>query len=194
MGCDIHMKVQVRQGNEWVDSEVDGYDNRHYLVFEVLAGVRARVGLKPISKPRGLPADLGLAVEVDEDIWEDSANEIHWFGDHSFSWLGLEEVLAYNWEQIIVERGVVDEATFFKWSKDFSMPDSWCLSVGGGGTKMVTHEEMLNTPCPPNTSRYTEVQWNIRLADRCRHFLDLVNSLKTLGNPKDIRLVFGFDS
>lgn len=113
MGCDIHPVVQVRKGSTWVDAE--GWDDRYghknygprespdgewdvlsrrnYAVFSVLAGVRNRGDVVPISDPRGLPEGF----EINEDY---SRANGFWMGDHSYSWVTLRELLEYPWEEL----------------------------------------------------------------------------------------------
>ena len=83
-----------RGGGTLMDRE--WYTDRCYPVFSVLAGVRqgyAEDGdtvWPMISPPRGLPEDHTAGDE--------------WLGDHSFTWLMLDEVLDYPWEANKVER------------------------------------------------------------------------------------------
>lgn len=125
MGCDIHLVTQIQDPEgQWrtfnvyrdcprcvLDAPnlhnhhdycwtcdgtglVSGYGARHYTVFSVLADVR-NVDIEPISSPRGLPEDFTL----DEDYYHD-LNKTVWLGDHSFSWLLLSELEAYDWVAI----------------------------------------------------------------------------------------------
>lgn len=115
MGCDIHMAVEVRRNGKWErvlppesawdpwlvvngwmdDARQSWYDGRNYTLFGVLAGVR-NYDVDPISKPRGFPPDPGD--EVAKMIADDGL-ESWWLGDHSHTWLTLDEVLAYDWDQ-----------------------------------------------------------------------------------------------
>ncbi len=123
MGCDIHMTIERRVNGSWerVDelppracTWCDGsgryqdgrqcygckgsghctapYDDRDYTVFSVLANVRNDGNVKPIAEPRGLPDDMVPERECDDE--EEGSPDDH--GDHSFSWLGLSELLAYD--------------------------------------------------------------------------------------------------
>ena len=65
------------------------YDDRNYTVFAVLANVRNDGHVTPIDRARGLPADAARRGGEDGD-WD--------YGDHSFSWLTLRELLAYDWK------------------------------------------------------------------------------------------------
>lgn len=112
MGCDIHPEVQVRRGGKWEIvplSESPGKADRHggfwpllknrnYPLFSALAGVRG--GLEPIADPRGIPPDNHVlpgarGYQNDQDDPR--------YGDHSFSWLSLTELLAYDWAAVPVD-------------------------------------------------------------------------------------------
>jgi len=128
MGCDIHIRIERFDEGKWVrvpyavqpwhtreaDEDVrdttflredwaihdvyisagavsmpDVFDARNYRWFNLLAGVRGD-GLDPIAAERGLP---------DGTAYEDNAHEDNgWLGDHSFTWVSLEELEAYPWD------------------------------------------------------------------------------------------------
>lgn len=176
---------------------VRSYKDRNYTVFSVLANVRNDGYVKPISEPRGLPSDTDKR-QSDDDEWV--------FGDHSFSYLKLDEVLAYNWKQVIKDEGWVSAAEFAEWDANGATgaPRSWSGGVGGGSVDHVSNSEMreriarkrAGTEWSWQSSRspYTLIQWTVVLADYCESFLQFVNSLAPLGEPSNVRLVFGFDS
>lgn len=71
MGCDIHVLVEVRSG----DNRFHPYQNtlmyipRDYNLFALLANVRNYGKIKPIDTPRGLPSDVCSYVrEMFDDI------------------------------------------------------------------------------------------------------------------------------
>jgi hypothetical protein len=43
-------------------------------------------------------------------------------------------------------------------------------------------------------SYYTLCQWSAPLSEYCKYFLVFMESLSALGEPEDVRIVFGFDS
>ena len=103
MGCDIHLFAEIRRNGKWqeVDKAPSGtvddepirgygdsfYTGRNYDLFTVLANVRSRGRLEPISSPRGAP----------EDVSKTSAKVIDdWNGDgHSHSYFTLNELMTY---------------------------------------------------------------------------------------------------
>ena len=93
MGCDIHMCVEVR--DDWDDplkwqiaiGERGSYGQRNYVLFGVLAGVRCHdVPMIP-DEPRGLP----------HDVTPETVATLA--GDHTPSWVTLEEIEKFNWDQ-----------------------------------------------------------------------------------------------
>ena len=179
-------------------AETRPYRGRSYSVFSVLANVRNDGNVTPICEPRGLPADATRAAGEDEGGNPKSEYE---YGDHSFSWLTLDEVLAYDWKQLIDDEVFVDADNFAKWDAAGreGSPGEWSAGVSGGNVVHVGNTEMRRRIRKPhgwekNDSPYTLVRWQAHLSDYSRSFLAFVESLSNLGDPSDIRLVFGFDS
>lgn len=188
MGCDIHMVLQIKDGDKWKTSKVLDIA-RNYKLFSVLANVRNGYGFAGvdtgnqipfISEPKGLPEDLevlnGDYIQLDIPIIDYyEITDTFSLGDHSFSWLSGEELLNYNWNQEIVCRGMIlpDRVTFDKYNR----PSEYC-----GGT---------------NNPTYIQHQWTIPVIE-CIN-LDFKNVLEDLQrlelkDLKRVRLVFGFDS
>lgn len=101
MGADIHGVLQVKWNHkeEW---ETEDYieSERHYLTFSALAGVRNYMDIRPISEPRDLPDGFKVDKSNSHD-WRDWRGEqSEWLGDHSHSWLTLDEILEWDgWDQ-----------------------------------------------------------------------------------------------
>ncbi len=97
MGCDIHIVLQKKVDEHWLNVDLgrdergwarEIYEGRCYVLFGILAGVR-NYDVVPIAEPRGIPEDLPLYNGESE----------RYLGDHSYSWLGLREMLYYDWSQ-----------------------------------------------------------------------------------------------
>lgn len=226
MGCDIHMNVEVRRNGRWTFVEPPvvhepwnrdpagrktWWGDRSYITFAVLAGVRADDGdPAPIDQPRGYPDDVDSETMISAD--PSPRGQDH--GDHSASWLTLDEVLAYDWDQEFEEQGVVDLAEYLAAQREKRPPESWSRWVGGAKTTVRTVEETetwlqstegrmasLALLTTLNTSRFggedfVQMEWTCRLSDRCESFLSWARSLPSIveAKPEDIRLVFSFDS
>lgn len=84
MGTDIHggLYTKLSDGVPWC-RVVEIEDKRNYTLFSILAGVRNYHNITPISEPRGLPDWIKPIRD-----WK--------FGDHSFSWLTLDEISEWD--------------------------------------------------------------------------------------------------
>lgn len=227
MGCDIHMNVEVRRDGRWTfveppivheswNSDPAGrqtwWDDRSYVTFAVLAGVRADPGVPPpIDEPRGYPDDADPETLI--STYPAPRGQNH--GDHSASWLTLDEVLAHDWEVKFQEEGVVSLREYLACQREKRTPKSWSRWVSGKTTtvRSVTETEAwLKTTAGrmealatltmqqadqwyPGES-FVKMKWTARLRDRCASFLAWARSLPEMldAAPADIRLVFSFDS
>lgn len=231
MGCDIHLAVERRNADgQWERvlppeeardpwyveqaaknpeskyyakaAEVTWYADRNYEAFAILAGVRNRFDITPISEPRGLPSDMSDAVRSLTSY--DSEDGEVGLGDHSQSWLTVQEILDYDADQPVTISGFVTPSEFAKW-KSNGRPDGYCQSVGGGGVEIVSNDRMarlietgeVNTGggVAVRTSYYTKVEWHRLYRESAGSFFTRVlPALVALGPPADTRIVFGFDS
>lgn len=164
MGTDIHLYVETRNtdgtwsaarlpyrgwpGGAKYHDGCEGWDNRNYDTFAILANVRngrgfAGVvtgdGFNVISEPRGLPDDISDTLKPDED--GSRPDGAPWLGDHSFSWLTYDEIVGFDWTQTTHRQGVVDPIEYLRYRTD-GQPHSWCGSVAGRGIRHITHERM----------------------------------------------------
>ena len=129
MGCDIHIAIEVQQAGSWqevsyarvfrfqrdANPEIghgllvcpDQFRNRCYDLFAILANVRNGTGFggcltgngwPSIAADRGFPCGFNPdAVAADPLCPEDGPK---WMGDHSFTWLGLEELESFDWDVV----------------------------------------------------------------------------------------------
>lgn len=180
------------------------YEDRNYDVFAILAdvrngsgfaGIKTGDGFVPIHAPRGLPADTSFHDSEDHD------DEYRvWLGDHSFSWLMLDEVLNYNWDQTTTKQGTVTADQYRVWAKN-GRPDTWSGGVFGPGIKTVSPEEMdrLILKGVDMNNCYTVVRWEVTYREQAARFLARMELLRERAArfsipPDRVRLVFGFDS
>jgi hypothetical protein len=180
------------------------YDDRNYTVFAALANVRngrgfagifTHIPIEPISDPRGLPGDLSRGGRA----WFETNG-----GDHSDSWLDLDEVLNYNWDQPLYRSGVMDLNDWNTYRKGEKF--GWSGSIDGSMVRNVTNEEMDrrlaeatrnewgNLVSPDGLVYVTQLAWKDTLADACSEFLKRMRKIKELVGHAPTRIVFNFDS
>lgn len=104
MGCDIHIAIERRRdkNSRWEHVFVNrgfNWTYRNYPLFAALADVRNNWGIKPIDHPRGFPKDISenlkMLIERD-DPWFDETEDYYYLGEHSFSYLTLNELKKYK--------------------------------------------------------------------------------------------------
>lgn len=247
MGCDIHPIVETRKDGRWAFHKQmtdklnnyrkgeDGlYLRRSYDTFAILADVRnghgfagcdTGDGFVPISKPRGLPLDLSeevvSSIKGREDELDLEDPHVPWLGDHSQSYLTLEEILNYpHWQATTRKRGVLDLASYFKWKRSGEVwPDGWCGWTSGQGVVVYRESDLrafLSTLLPDGSGAdrtpeleaalldrakaqgihaNIQAEWEVPYWECAEHFYKkVIPALQELGDPADVRLVFGFDS
>jgi len=129
MGCDIHIVAQRREDGQWrnVSAEFSEgpapFDWRSYGLFGFLADVRNYSAVPPIAEARGLPSDFKMDDEED------------WLGDHSHSWLSVQELAAFDYDAQLEDRRVARQIASGLWS------GSETCEPGKG--EMTTYREFL---------------------------------------------------
>lgn len=191
MGTDIHLAIEVRTNGvwhpvklteaQWASAPVfPGYNwfIRSYDLFAILAGVRngrafagfkTGEGFRPIAEPRGLPNDLSSELQAlasDKVEYEDAQERFGtgWLGDHSHSWLSLRELGAYDWDQT---------------------------------TRHAEYEQDPDLPAGCSTFDAKQIGWSEPVTYRQsagQFYTEFMPALAKLGEPDDVRIVFGFDS
>lgn len=196
--------------------ETSWYSDRNYRLFAVLADVRNGYGfagtptgipITPIATPRGLPTDLNVPSQVyDEDGEEIGGVDAFDFGDHSFSYLTLTEILSYGWDDINMHCGVIsfDEYVQRQRENNHEQPDTWSGDISGPGVRVIEESEarmMLEkigngTVVDPNIKWYVRIWWGHPIRNSMGTFLTrVVPALQKLDdNTDNVRIVFGFDS
>ena len=97
---DIHSAAIDAAGNDitrngaWQDERAP-FGGRNYSVFAFLAGVKNFSGIAPIAPARGLPPDARCA------RWKN-----RYLGQHSFSWLLIEELDAFDYDAEMEDRRI----------------------------------------------------------------------------------------
>ena len=180
MGCSIHVVAETRDGGKWNLSDVEVPNGRNYFTFGILANVRngfvsagCDLGdpLPFISEPRGYPEDMSK--ELVAKLGSDDEDGF-WLGDHSFSWVTLEEMLNYAYDEEIVTRGMVSSEQAAKFRETGEKPKEWYDWT--------------------NKEGYEHLEWKRPMKEAAWLFGEIVEKLIPLGKPENVRIVFGFDS
>jgi hypothetical protein len=203
MGADIHMTIQTRESSNdpWrTRTDIEAYGDRNYRVFAALAGVRNGEGfagvktgnaLVPISEPRGFPEDYAAQIaNVDDDLgYEEYSclrDEVHGealSSDHSETWLTLDEVRAYDWDQVSHRVGTVN-AEQYKVFKEKGRPESWSAGCFGRGVIHVSNEEM--------DRRIAEDDWTLsRSTALVSHLREWADDIEHKASMWDDQALFG---
>jgi hypothetical protein len=180
MGTDVHAVFQTKLGRRWVEVPSAWEQDRHYLLFSWLAGVRNGFGfggirtydpIQPIAEPRGLPSDF-------------ECPDGEWVGDHSFSWLTADEILAAKVPPAVRRVGVVPVEWFRTWD-GVTPPTSYSGGISGPAIQVDTPATVTDK------TTHVSISW-IETENPFAYFIDEVRKLKEAhGN---VRMVFGFDS
>lgn len=96
MGCDIHSYAEKKIHEKWECLGYSPFDWRAYGMYAFLAGVRNYSAITPIAEPRGIPEERSERVSKQYKIWDCDA--------HSASWLSVEELEKFDYDQIIEDR------------------------------------------------------------------------------------------
>jgi hypothetical protein len=176
------------------------YDGRNYDLFGLLASVRRQ---PPVAiEAKGLPPDLGRELRG-----------VDWSWMHSHSWLTVQEVLDIPWTQGCDLRGVVplDEkdmrafpgfvpSTYRAWLEERRKPEAYSQGVYGPCVQTISEAEARAilegvAPRDPTVRYHVAMHWPETYAEQCSHFLKMFHEqIVPLGDPTQVRLVFGFDS
>lgn len=204
MGCDIHMKVQARdsEGNPWKVLPQDlAWEDRNYTLFSVLANVRNGTWndeIPYISEPRGWPTDQ--PVPEDWEVVEESLDEDKFFwGDHSNSWVTVAELLAYNWDNPVTMRAVVEASAFQELERTRGTRwENKPQEYYAGASNTVSEDEArkLLSRGEDLGNRRVSTTWKSTVGEQVHlHALQWILRLARLPyRPENIRLVFNFDS
>lgn len=199
MGCDIHIVIerQDENGNWWRVSRKgapEQFDDRNYDLFGILADVRNGHGFAGIPTGSGWPSIApSRGVPTDSTITEAERHD-YTLGDHSFTWVGLDELKAFDWDGVKSETyGVVTREEYARMQRESeSRPKSWCGGISGAGVLVVTPEQLMDGPIPFSHVRMT---WTETAREGTRDWAgEVLPWLESVADGHPLRLVFGFDS
>ncbi len=215
MGTDIHAGIEYRKSpdSDWIAlvfpnpyaGKWEGEPqltprltlDRDYDMFAILGDVRNGFGFKPkpMSSQRGIPGDASDGVK------QALSNQ------HSATWVTLEDILAYDWRQVIKQEGFVSAAEFERWDRLKERdpePHEWCK---GGNFKILSEKKMreyikaqeqAGQSLDQSGHPYTKVQWQLSYAESGQQlWTKILPHMLPYGAKygyENVRLVMDFDS
>ncbi|MED1801822.1 hypothetical protein [Brevibacillus porteri] len=146
------------------------YKERNYALFAMLADVRNNYDYKPICQPKGLPGDISDVVGKEAARWEEDG--------HNHSWLTLQELLTYDWDQTTTITGWVEKNVADKYRQTGKRPSYWFYDTTN------------------RNNNYEQISWQVKYSEHVQQFLDygLLKLKQYACPPEDIRIVFWFDN
>ncbi|OII61155.1 hypothetical protein BJP40_06410 [Streptomyces sp. CC53] len=203
MGTDIHgvLQSRYRDGQSWY-TECRMEDGRNYRLFAALADVRNGFGfarvpthtpITPIAEPRGWPDDFSLK-QVRWILGYGDDEDEAWLGDHSFSWLGLDEVADWKgWDQELKECGYISREEYESWDPVFPPAGGWCGGIYGRDVVAIDQRSDADLLATKDWT-HVRVYWSRPLRESCTAFLAWVEYARAKTAGQEARIVFGFDS
>lgn len=225
MGCDIHIVIQRQEAdgqwaeiayqdapNDWnkrpltpnVAVAPDGFDGRNYDLFGILADVRNGSGFAgvltgsgwpSIAPRRGLPKGFDEAQILPSPEYPEYSRGV---GDHSFTWIGLEELKAFDWDGVkALKFGVIPAAEYERLSVNNDRPTEWSGGISGPGIQVYEPAEYHSRKGNGLLCEhpYVRMSWVRSAREATGDWSTTVLPwLEKLADGKPLRLVMGFDS
>lgn len=114
-----------------------------------------------------------------------------WLGDHSFSWLTLDELLNWDgWDQLVNDNGIIGRERYENWDGK-SQPFPRSGDIRGAG---VIKADQRTLPEANPDWTHVRVYWSEPLREYCGSFLKWLEYAETKAWMPEARIVFGFDS
>jgi|SRR5580692_1271902 hypothetical protein len=176
------------------------FDNRNYDLFGILGNVRNGYGFAgivtgdpwpPLTDQRGVPSDSTAKPDRD-GYYED-------IGDHSFTYMSLEELRGYDWDGTVSKgRGVVKFDVWHKWVNDPNAepsPFPRCGGLTGPRVEIISEVDAHRRTDNLHDSLYVETTWSETARHATNNWIgEVVPVLDAIAGCGDLRLVMGFDS
>ena len=180
----------------------DFFRDRNYTLFAILANVRNDGEIDdPIAPDRGLPEDISKEARAK------MSNE------HSETWVGLDELMAYDLAAPAHIKGVIDERQYLETFLKHKDPTHWSGGISGKDIVVVTPDQWLamwpeeglfgpttapKNPRDPSKRYYIHYEWQvprISQAPQLKQWIDYLTPLIPKGGTaEDVRVVMDFDS
>jgi hypothetical protein len=219
MGCDIHIVIQCQEPDgawqnvpwqsdlSWTNKDYrdkhfkadvpvapDAFDSRNYNNFAILADVRNGHGFAGIKTGEGWPSiapHRGLPEGVAEP-------DDYSLGDHSFTWVSLDELKAFDWDGTVSWLyGCVTADEYERLSVMGKSPESWSGDISGPGIRVYEPDDYKREKLAHTLVErpYVRMGWPETARDATGDWIGTVAPwLDELAAGRPLRLVMGFDS
>lgn len=181
-----------------------------------MAGVRNGYGfagcyrhepLTPISEDRGLPEWLLVDGDYTPSLYnkwcgrfEDEEEMGCWMGDHSHTYMTLNEIISWEgWDKHLSQGGVVNKNHYMETLHKGKSPEAWSGGVGGSSV-LVEDEDVFKSKLwiGADTKEITHIQCRWKSDQTLREMYSWwLDEIKRIGDEhgyQDTYLVVGFDS
>lgn len=188
MGCDIHAYLESRENSScpWTyTKKLDIW--RDYTLFGVLANVRTRDDIVPISDPKGMPTGVSKEVIDEYEQWDSDG--------HSHSYITKDEFLNYDFYRITKFHGILSNVSFKSYLRTGTV-DSYSSMVGGSLVKIHNKDQMqILVDSGNDTDKdYCRMDWTECLADNISAGLTVLKLIFENTDNYEYRMIFWFDN
>ncbi|WP_103109492.1 hypothetical protein [Brevibacillus reuszeri] len=177
MGCSIHLLVEKKEDNKWIavqdpnpqtDEETRDYlwlsYWQNYDDYAALCGVRNYSNVVPIHEAKGFPDDASDVTKEEYEIWKDDC--------HHRSWVTLEELLNVDWNRKVTK--VYYLPIHIAEKKRNGEEPAFVLHTRNADSDVMFEEEMT-------------------LSEFAPFLLRIIEFLRPIGKPDEVRIVFWFE-
>lgn len=180
---------------------------RDYDLFGILANVRNGSGFAgcltgsgwpSIADDRGFPAGFDVdALLPDPKMAKYDERGPRWLGDHSFTWVSLDELKAFPWDTTLATiYGCVTGDVFDELKPRNLKPANYSGGISGPGIQVYSEDEWLNHRAECRAARpYVRMSWTESAREATYDWAgEVIPWLESLADGRPLRLVMGFDS
>ena len=219
MGTGIHGGfIKLNPDNSTTPVKTSWGMDRNYTLFAILAGVRNGRGfagvyrhepVTPIAEDRGIPDFVNSDEEGQStqfyNPWfnlayadPDEQEFGTWLGDHSFTYMTVQEILDWaGWDEHLQSGGVVTREEYENTIAQGKDPEYWSGDVSGTQVVKISqhdYEKMKKENCPTDKVTHIITCWKNQqtLRGDFDWFLEEIKRIADEHGP-DTYLVIGFD-
>lgn len=224
MGCDIHIAIQRQESDgRWREVPYqdlwnfdgapkavpgfpvapEGWRNRNYDLFGILADVRNGTGFAGIVMGDGWPSiapNRGFADGFSEALPDPSCPEDgpRYMGDHSFTHVTFDELKAFPWDATKTTLyGVVEAEKYESLAGTGKAPTSYSGGISGPGIKTYSPNQYREAKANGGLAvhPYVRMSWQETAREATNDWPGKVLPwLESISDGHQLRLVIGFDS